>query len=177
VGTLSSHFPTAGDTADSGLPLSRSLCLWTVTKKKPIHTVQFAHGFNEHVSESEGIIGTPRWITSLATLPYGDVFASGSWDGQVRLWKIDERIRSFSLLTTIAAPGFVNSLQLIAPSLRPTKETQVPRMDGRKKDKSTEKESKNLVVVAGVAKEPRLGRWMRFKDGKEGAIIAVIPMQ
>jgi ribosomal RNA-processing protein 9 len=51
-------------------------------------------------------------------------------------------------------------------------------LDGRKKEKeSGEKESKNLVVVAGVAKEPRLGRWMRFKDGKEGAVVAVIPMQ
>ncbi|GAA5925462.1 ribosomal RNA-processing protein RRP9 [Sporobolomyces koalae] len=156
---------------------SGSICLWTITKKKPIHTVQFAHGFNEHVSETEGVIGTPRWITSLATLPYGDVFASGSWDGQVRLWKIDERIRSFSLLTTIAAPGFVNSLQLIAPSLRPTKENHLPRLDGKKQEQDAHKGSKNLVVVAGVAKEPRLGRWMRFKDGKEGALVAVIPMQ
>ncbi|GAA5997460.1 hypothetical protein JCM5350_008230 [Sporobolomyces pararoseus] len=158
---------------------SGSICLWTITKKKPIHTVQFAHGFNEHVSETEGIIGTPRWITSLATLPYGDVFASGSWDGEVRLWKIDERIRSFSLLTTISAPGFINSLQLIAPSLRPTKENHLPRLDGKKKEKESngEKESKNLIVIAGVAKEPRLGRWMRLKDGKEGAVVAVIPMQ
>ncbi|GAA5893549.1 ribosomal RNA-processing protein RRP9 [Sporobolomyces salmoneus] len=158
---------------------SGSICLWTITKKKPIHTVQFAHGFNEHVSETEGIIGTPRWITSLATLPYGDVFASGSWDGQIRLWKIDERIRSFSLLTTIAAPGFVNSLQIIAPSLRPTKENHLPRLDGKKKERESdgEKEAKNLIVVAGVAKEPRLGRWMKFKDGKEGAVVAVIPMQ
>ncbi|GAA6060021.1 hypothetical protein JCM10212_001179 [Sporobolomyces blumeae] len=157
---------------------SGSICLWTITKKKPIHTVQFAHGFNEHVSETEGIIGTPRWITSLATLPYGDVFASGSWDGQIRLWKIDDKIRSFSLLTTIAAPGFVNSLQITAPSLRPTKEHLVPL--GKKgkadADRKKEEQANNLIVTAGVAKEPRLGRWMRFKDGKEGAIVAVIPM-
>lgn len=110
------------------------------------------------------------------------MFASGSWDGSIRLWKIDERIRSFSLMTTIDAPGFVNSLQIIAPSLRPTRENHLPRLDAKKKKKDEEEsgngpESKNLVVVAGVAKEPRLGRWMRLKEGREGAIVAVIPMQ
>lgn len=29
-------------------------------------------------------------------------------------------------------------------------------------------------MIAAVAKEPRLGRWMRIKEGKEGAIVAVI---
>lgn len=55
----------------------RSICLWTTTKKKPISTVQLAHGVNEYASESEGIIGNARWITALACLGYGDVFASG----------------------------------------------------------------------------------------------------
>ncbi|BGO91733.1 hypothetical protein NBRC10512_006215 [Rhodotorula toruloides] len=155
---------------------SGTLCLWLITKKKPIFKVDLAHGINEHASETEGIIGTPRWITALSCLPYGDVFASGSWDGQIRLWKIDERLRSFSPLTTIEAPGFVNSLQLIAPSLRPAKESHLAPVS-TVKDKKAEPEQKSLIVVAATSKEPRLGRWMRFKEAKDGAIVAVIPMQ
>lgn len=168
-----------------------TICLWTITKKKPIFRLDLAHGINEHASETEGIIGTPRWITALSCLPYGDVFGSGSWDGEIRLWKIDERLRSFSPLTTIAAPGFVNSIQLVAPSLRPTKESQqaavsVQAGKGRKTTdsdaeaaglSSTTSPRKNLLVVAATSKEPRLGRWMRFKDAKDGAVVAVIPMQ
>ncbi|GJN90808.1 hypothetical protein Rhopal_003822-T1 [Rhodotorula paludigena] len=158
---------------------SGSICLWSITKKKPIFTVQLAHGINEHESETEGIIGTPRWITALACLPYGDVFASGSWDGQIRLWKIDARLRSFSPLATIDAPGFVNSLQLTAPSLRPTRETHVAPVNAPKGRDAGDKrdEKKALVVVAATSKEPRLGRWMRFKEAKDGALVAVIPMQ
>jgi hypothetical protein len=36
-----------------------------------------AHGFSETVSETEGVIRTPRWITALGTLRYADLFASG----------------------------------------------------------------------------------------------------
>ncbi|KWU47089.1 WD40 repeat-like protein, partial [Rhodotorula sp. JG-1b] len=170
---------------------SGTICLWTITKKKPIFRLDLAHGINEHASETEGIIGTPRWITALSCLPYGDVFGSGSWDGEIRLWKIDERLRSFSPLTTISAPGFVNSIQLVAPSLRPTKESQqaavsVQAGKGRKTSdsdaeaaglSSTTSPRKNLLVVAATSKEPRLGRWMRFKEAKDGAVVAVIPMQ
>lgn len=145
---------------------SGSICLWTTTKKKPIATQSLAHGVDEHASESEGVIGVARWITALACLPYGDTFASGSWDGEVRLWKIDDRLRSFSQIATIPALGFVNSVQLIAPSLKPR--------TGR--DAEDDAREQTLVVVAGVAKEPRLGRWMRVKEGREGAVVAVVPL-
>ena len=158
--------------------------MWTITKKKPISTTQLAHGVNEYASETEGIIGTARWITALACLSYGDTFASGtpppylvylrrltpragSWDGVIRLWKIDEKVRSFSPLTTISALGYINSLQLISPTLRSS--APQSQRDGKSQQKS-------LMVVAAVGKEPRLGRWMRIKEGREGAVVAVIPI-
>jgi ribosomal RNA-processing protein 9 len=55
----------------------RSICLWTTQRKKPIFTHAVAHGFTETISETEGVIRTPRWITSLGTLRYSDLFASG----------------------------------------------------------------------------------------------------
>ncbi|CAD6901644.1 unnamed protein product [Tilletia controversa] len=104
------HFLSGGD---SGM-----LALWSSTKKKPIFTYAIAHGLQETATETEGTIATPRWITSLSCLPYGDVFASGSWDGHVRLWALDRQLRSFAPLPfTIEAPGFVNSLQLLTPTV------------------------------------------------------------
>lgn len=57
----------------------RAVALWSITKKKPVFIEHLAHGVNTHQSESEGVIGTARWITSVACLPYGDTFATGSF--------------------------------------------------------------------------------------------------
>lgn len=94
---------------------SGTISLWSLSKKKPVFTMPVAHGHHlEHVREGEEPIETPRWITSLACLPYGDIFASGSWDGAIRLWKLDRSLRNFKPLATVPALGFVNSLQLVA---------------------------------------------------------------
>jgi ribosomal RNA-processing protein 9 len=52
-------------------------------KKKPVFTVPVAHGLHEIQSETEGIVATPRWITSLACLAYSDLLASGMGSGSV----------------------------------------------------------------------------------------------
>lgn len=57
---------------------SSSISLWTTTKKKPIFTQPLAHGFNEVVSSTEGLLKTPRWVTALASLRYSDILASGN---------------------------------------------------------------------------------------------------
>ncbi|KAE8208961.1 hypothetical protein CF327_g6969 [Tilletia walkeri] len=118
------HFLSGGD---SGM-----LALWSSTKKKPIFTYAIAHGLHETVTETEGTIMTPRWITSLTCLPYGDVFASGSWDGHVRLWALDRQLRSFAPLPfTIEAPGFVNSLQLLSPTVPKSSRAQTADSQGQ----------------------------------------------
>ncbi|RKP22601.1 WD40-repeat-containing domain protein, partial [Syncephalis pseudoplumigaleata] len=94
------HSVTGGD---SGL-----LALWHIGRKRPLHTQPAAHGIDE-----ESGCCRPRWITAVAALPYTDLFASGSWDGSVKLWKLADDKRSFSLHTAIAMPGFVNALQFI----------------------------------------------------------------
>ncbi|KAK4053892.1 pre-rRNA processing protein [Microbotryomycetes sp. JL221] len=149
---------------------SGSICLWSTSKKKPIASAQLAHGINEHESETEGIIGTPRWITAVGCLPYGDVLASGSWDGYIRLWKIDPRHKALKQIAQVAVSGFINSIQVISPSLR-SQTTATRRAKG---EGATKKEG--LFVVASVSKEPRLGRWMKLKNVREGAVVVHVPL-
>ncbi|CAE6461084.1 unnamed protein product [Rhizoctonia solani] len=166
---------------------SGSICLWFTSKKKPVFTQSLAHGMHEHVSESEGTIATPRWITALGAVRYGDLFASGSWDGMIRLWKLDIKARSFSALAEIRAPGFINSLQLVLPprdtalthtwgvTSDPTPTTNgdteiVPKLPpGRTRDE--------VLLVAAVAQEPRLGRWLRLHGNgeKNSALVVALP--
>lgn len=145
---------------------SGTLSLWTTTKKKPIFSVNTAHGIHEHESATEGIIGLPRWITAVASVPYGDVFASGSYDGQIRIWKIDERGRSFSLVSTIAAHGVVNQLQLV--HLSQAKSERTLREDAGSQGQ--------LLVVAAVGREHRLGRWLKTNSVREGGLVAAVPL-
>ncbi|QRW13298.1 WD40 repeat protein [Ceratobasidium sp. AG-Ba] len=159
---------------------SGSLCLWLISKKKPVFTQTLAHGMHDHHSESEGTITTPRWITALGAVRYGDLFASGSYDSTIRLWKLDDKNR-FSALATVSAPGFVNSLQLIVsprgtasshswrrletePETRINGEPKLP--PGRARDE--------VLLIAGVGQEPRLGRWMKLHGrGEKNAALAV----
>ncbi|CAE6475299.1 unnamed protein product, partial [Rhizoctonia solani] len=166
---------------------SGSICLWFVTKKKPVFTQSLAHGVHEHISESEGTITTPRWITALGAVRYGDLFASGSWDGVVRLWKVDIKARSFSALTEILASGFVNSLQLIVPprdtALTHTwgnnpEPTPAANGDSEGGPKFPPGRTRNeVLLVAAVAQEPRLGRWSRLHGNgeKNSALIVALP--
>jgi ribosomal RNA-processing protein 9 len=83
------HFVTGGDAG--------TISLWSIHKKKPLHSIAVAHGLDDRVdtaSEEDRkprfAGGSPRWITALATLKGTDVVVSGSWDGFVRMWKVSE---------------------------------------------------------------------------------------
>ncbi|KAH1497348.1 hypothetical protein KXV92_003376 [Aspergillus fumigatus] len=91
------HFVTGSD--------SGSISLWSIHKKKPLHTIQCAHGLDPLPpldelsaevdqkladSNSRFLRRMPRWITALATVPGTDIVLSGSWDGFIRAWKVSE---------------------------------------------------------------------------------------
>ncbi|CAE6441560.1 unnamed protein product [Rhizoctonia solani] len=166
---------------------SGSICLWFISKKKPVFTQPLAHGMHEHISESEGTIATPRWITALGAVRCGDLFASGSWDGHIRLWKVDIKARSFSALATIPALGFVNSLQLVVPP-RDTALTHtwgnapapIPTTNGDSEGAPKFPPGRTrdeVLLVAAVAQEPRLGRWSRLHGNgeKNSALVVALP--
>ena len=138
-----------------------SISLWTTQKKKPIFTHALAHGFYQFHSATEGLIETPRWITSITSLPYSDLIASGSWDGDVRIWKLDSSLKSFSLIGTVPAPGVVNSLQVLAvPDGAFAPDSWARQLEGQKKKNKVGM----VLLVAGLGQEHRLGRWMTLKN-------------
>ncbi|KAF5384358.1 hypothetical protein D9615_003157 [Tricholomella constricta] len=164
---------------------SGSICLWTTQKKKPIFTQPLAHGFNEAASETEGVIKTPRWITSLASLRFSDVIVSGSWEGNIRIWKLDAKLKSFTLVGTVPAPGVVNSLQLLLPPKDFFERSSWISSKGSMGEDPTQEDSivptqnkggiQSILLVAGLGQEHRLGRWLKVKEGAvNGAIVVAM---
>ena len=114
-----------------------AISLWTADKRKAKFTSSQAHGQNDN------------WISSLATTKNGDVFASGSNNGKVNLYKVSFDSSSFqkfkndskklmyskfSILKEIEVPGFVNCLEF---------------------------DESGQFLFLGVGQEHRLGRWWR----------------
>ncbi|RXW18692.1 hypothetical protein EST38_g7159 [Candolleomyces aberdarensis] len=141
---------------------SGSISLWSTQKKKPIFTQPLAHGLDEMESSTEGTIRTPRWITSLGSLRYSDIFASGSWDGSIRIWKLDPKLKSFSPIGAVPAQGVVNSLQLISPPKEFVKSS--PWIAGSS-NLPTSTAANLLLIIASLGKEHRYGKRSQ-KGGK-----------
>lgn len=109
-----------------------SLCIWGSHKKKPLCSVSEAHGKDDSNDE-------PNWITSIATFLNTDLVASGSKNGEIKLWRCGDSFKSLHPLFTIKLVGFINSLLFTS--------------DGNN-------------LIAGVGKEHRLGRWWHISEAK-----------
>jgi ribosomal RNA-processing protein 9 len=81
-----------------------NICLWKETQKKPMATMQLAHGMNG---------SAPYWITSMASLKISDLFATGSSSGDLNFWTATgeknslERVNQWRI-----GPGFINGIAL-----------------------------------------------------------------
>ncbi|XP_071985235.1 U3 small nucleolar RNA-interacting protein 2 [Engystomops pustulosus] len=120
-----------------------SLALWNVSKKKPLAQMKLAHG-----SQGEAGLEQPCWVASVAAALNSNVVASGSQDGNVRVWQCPEGFRGLQPLFKIPLVGFVNSLQF---------------------------SSSADFLVAGVGQEHRLGRWWRLKAARNG--LYIVPLK
>lgn len=109
------------------------ICTWNPGKKKPLASVKKAHGV-------QASSGTPNWISALAVLLNTDICASGSCDGYVRLWKLENECSKIMPLMAIPSiQGFVNHLRFL---------------------------SNGTKIIASVGQEHRLGRWWTDKSAR-----------
>lgn len=148
------HFVTGSDNGD--------IILWSLNKKKPQYTKRLGHGVDKPLSPQENSAETsppevlippqPRWITCLASVPYTDLFFSGSWDGTLGIWKVSEDLRKLELVEYVetGVRGVINAIT-------------VEEMGKRGSD--------GVRVALGIGAECRLGRWKVVKGGRNCAVV------
>ena len=86
---------------------------------------------------------------------------AGSWDGTIRLWKLDAKLKSFALVGTVPVAGVVNSLHFCMPSSEVLESAAWARQPDAGASGKTQ--TKTVLLVAGVGHETRLGRWVQRK--------------
>ncbi|PRQ29629.1 putative transcription factor WD40-like family [Rosa chinensis] len=141
-----------------------SVELWTMLRKKPVCIVKNAHPLlaahkdveqkdgdrvpNGHI-ESYDCSSTYSWISSVTSCRGSDLAASGAGNGFVRLWSIESESNAIQPLHSLPVVGFVNSLA-------------IAKSGG--------------FLVAGVGKEPRLGRWGLIPAAQNGVAIHTLKL-
>ncbi|KAI1339007.1 WD40 repeat-like protein [Xylariaceae sp. FL0016] len=186
------HFVTGSDTCIS---------LWSIQKKKALHTVHMAHGLELPLQPTEASAEEhpdpkivpppqPRWITALRAVPFSDLVLSGSWDGYVRAWRFDE---SKKVLEPVGILGNSQDAAQHQVNGNPSEDSDGDeQMHNVKRETFPEwkvkgaindiailergdKGKESLTVVCAVGKELRLGKWKKIKGGKNGTVVFEIP--
>lgn len=164
-----------------------SLSLWSLQKKKPVFTIPVAHGLDPALKPEEISADVtpnmkiperqPRWITALAAVPFSDLVLSGSWDGCIRVWRVTADKRQ------LEAVGVVGRPDTQGESANGDVENKGPDaviVSGYINDLSVlergERGKDGLCIVAGTGTEPRLGRWKKVPNGKNGAVVFEMKM-
>jgi ribosomal RNA-processing protein 9 len=99
-------------------------------------------------SWSTANVDTPGWIQSISACKGSEIVASGAGDGYIRLWAVQPSRHggagSLKPVGALPAAGFVNGLAL-----------------GRS----------GKLCVAALGQEPRLGRWGRVGNARNGLLV------
>ena len=171
-----------------------SIALWSVQKKKPVYIEAVAHGIDPPLQPQEASAEThpksdivppptPRWITALKAIPYSDVILSGSWDGQIRIWRLSEDKKKLEPAGTLGAPSDDddddNAHQSTNGDAPQHQGPESRAIHGIVNDialfERGDRGKDGLCVVAAVGKEHRLGRWKSSKKVRNGGVVFEIP--
>lgn len=96
---------------------------------------------------------------------------TGSWEGNIRIWKLDAKLKSFSLVGVVPVPGFINSLQFVTvPKTFSSEASWTRTIISTSRDTEPNQKRRDLgahpfLLIAGTGQEPRLGRWMKVTEG------------
>lgn len=107
-----------------------TLHIWSQLKKKPVFTSNNIH---------------KGGISSIKSIPFTDLFFTGSEDQEIKAWKWSSQSNIISSIGSIQVSGFVNGISV-----------------------------SDKLIVAAVGQEHRLGRWESIKNSKNGLLIVPI---
>ena len=166
-----------------------TISLWSMHKKKPIFSIEAAHGFDpqppaddyfaEVDIEGRVVLCVPlaRWITALTVVPYSDVILSGSWDGYIKAWKISadrRRIETLGCIGAVSSDDDRTGVEKAVDGHDPDSYAEQSPARGVINDiaffEEGKRDKETLYVVAALGKEHRLGRWKKVK-GRNGAVL------
>ncbi|CAK9436434.1 uncharacterized protein LODBEIA_P09920 [Lodderomyces beijingensis] len=150
-----SHFVTGSDNGN--------VALWSLAKKKAQTTKRLAHGLQPRFTPQKASAETevdlasrqipepqPFWVTAIYAPAYSDVFFTGSFNGSLIIWRLDETLRSFSQIGQIEnLNGFIVSIDSV----------EIP-------------EKKQLKVFVLLSKEHKFGRWFCKLPGARNALVS-----
>lgn len=151
-----SHFVTGSDNGN--------IALWSLAKKKALFTERLAHDLQPSHTPSQASAETsvekasqqiperqPYWITAIHSVPYSDIFVTGSYNGTIKIWKIDqEGLRSFRLL------GEITNIKGVVVAI---KDVEI-------------QDNKKIIIYALISKEHKFGRWLGKIPGSRNALVS-----
>jgi ribosomal RNA-processing protein 9 len=151
-----SHFVTGSDNGN--------ISLWSLNKKKPLFTKRISHGIqpkskldnasaekSEEVAELQISEPQPFWITCIHVIPFSDIFITGSWDGNLKIWKLDENLRIFELLKSIEVNGIVTNIETFE-----------------------DEENNQIRIYTTLSKEHKFNRCIKSLPGSRNALLTCI---
>lgn len=150
--------------------ISGNLALFSLGRKKPLHVVSRAHGIADAAATTEnGAAGerihsaeqsrdtqdlsVGRWITAISGC--GDLVATGSTDGLVKVWRVVSRKLEFVRDVPVGGDGVIVGICVVAPA------------PGNRSD-----DHGMLNLIVAVSTEMRNGRWAG-RVGKCNRIVVV----
>jgi len=163
---------------DAGLFVTGSdngaLSLWSINRKKPLHTILLTHGLDtpippdemsaNHDARTSGDAGPklPRYITALATVPFTDLILTGSWDGWIKAWRVSSDKRSIEPVGNVGHIPIQDRENTVEDRGVSNSEADPTRgiVNAISVQERGDRGQQGLCVVAAVGKEPRLARWM-----------------
>ncbi|QRG37526.1 hypothetical protein FDK38_001902 [Candidozyma auris] len=151
------HFVTGSDNGN--------IAFWSLGKKKALFTQRLGHGLMPEIkpfqasgesSESIAKIQVPErqpyWITAIHAVPYSDFFVTGSYNGELRLWKIDkERFKKFEPM------GVIGDIKGVVVGI----------------DSIERQQNKVVTLMVASSKEHKFGRWLGKIEGARNNLTTV----